>query len=67
MNEERRGQRGTNLSDASLTLTLGLCRSSLRRELCSVSRRSLSSLTDCLWFLDDIKSRGEDVGRRRGS
>jgi len=38
----------THLALASLTLTLGLAKSSRNRWLCSVKRRSLSSDMDCL-------------------
>jgi hypothetical protein len=40
--------RWTHLRLASLTLTLGRARSSLRRELCSVNLLNLSSAIDCL-------------------
>lgn len=44
----------THLALASDTLILGLSRSSLRRSLCSVSLRSLSSDIDCLWCRDEF-------------
>lgn len=40
--------KGTYVLLASLTLILGLAKSSLKRELCSVNRRSLSSCIDIL-------------------
>jgi len=51
------------LALASLTRTLGRARSSLRRWLCSVRRRSFSSDIDCLCgreFIVDDEDGGED-------
>ena len=45
----RRYGKRAHLALASLTLIRGRARSSLKRWLCSVRRRSLSSDIDCLW------------------
>lgn len=50
--EEQHASSDTHVRLASLTLILGLARSSLSRELCSVNRRSLSSCIDILWGRD---------------
>lgn len=58
------GARTTHDCAASETRTRGLSRSSLRRRLCSVSRRSLSSLIDCFPVLGIIL--GENEGWWQG-
>ena len=49
---------GAHLTLASLTLTLGLARSSLNLWLCSVNLLSLSSAMDCLCGREGIISVG---------
>lgn len=74
--EARKKRKDGYLALASLTLMRGRARSSRRRWLCSVRRRSLSSDMDCLWGRAFIvcERRGEndeddeeEVGRRRTS
>lgn len=54
---------------ASLTLILGLLRSSFSRWLCSTKRRNLSSDIDCFWGREFILGKRAGVkgckGRRR--
>lgn len=47
-------QRSTHFNADSLTLALGLAKSSLRRELCSVNLLNFSSAIDCLCGRDAI-------------
>lgn len=59
-----RGSRGETYDcEASETRIRGRSRSSFRRWLCSVKRRSLSSDMDCLCGLTFIVANREDVGR----
>jgi hypothetical protein len=60
---------GTYLSAASLTFALGLAKSSLKRELCSVNLLNFNSAIDCLCGRDaiilDVLGR-KDVARVEG-